>query len=247
MGNPCLYVYPLNADGSAGSLSRIEWPTSKGLVTCENVHLRVRQESRAPISSPYHVQYGSYQQLTIEVAGLTTGDHEDFIAKLDAVDSSLTMGSTVHFCRDRDKAGVWPLTDLTYLVWGVPTQNALSVYTVNAEELLGIDTTPSLAVGDHVIIETTQPEGHRSRNRISVKTGTTNLQFDFPSGNGVFFNASATRAWMHWEGMHPALRLHPDSLLQPRLRRSGPMTYEWSATFVSVPTQISDLITGSGP
>ena len=242
MGNPCLYLYPLDGDGTAGSLERIEWPSGIGQAELEVVHLRSRQEARSPAGAPGFVQYGAFLQLSLRIAGLTRGSHEDFLNRLEAADSQLSMGATAHFCRDRSKAGVWPVTDAAGTAWDVPSQGDTTVYYDNPSELLGIDTTPAVAAADDIIVETEVPECHRSQHRLTART-TSSLTLAY----GVLFKSAASKSIFYWEGMYPALRLADANVNQPRLRRTGAMQYEWNAVFQSCPADLFDLITGAGP
>lgn len=244
MGNPCLYVKPVAADGTTGSVIKVEWPSTKSLQVCEAIHLRTRNEARAALGAPHFVQYGASLQLTLRVSGLASGDHQDFINRLDAVDSALSMGAICHFTLDRDKAGVWPLNNALGLAWAVPTQGDTTIYYTNTEELLGIETSPAVAAGDDIFVETDQPEGHRSRHRVSTRSTS---QITLPTSNGIAFTSSANKAIYHYAGFFPSLRLHPDSLTQPRLRRETSVTWAWEAVFQSVPVDLFDLITGVGP
>lgn len=244
MGNPCLYVEPVAADGTTGSVIKVEWPSTKGLQVCEAVHLRTRNDARSALGAPRFVQYGASLQLTLRVSGLSPTDHQDFINRLDAIDTALSMGAECHFTRNRDKAGVWPLNNALGLAWAVPSQGATTIYYTNTEELLGLETSPAVAASDDIFVETDQPESHRSRHRVDTRSTS---QITLPTSNGIAFTSSASKAIYYWEGFFPCLRLHPDSLTQPRLRREGPMVYAWEATFVSVPVDLFDLITGVGP
>lgn len=232
MAGPCLYVYPLAADGSTGSLERVVFPSGVGVEAFEHVQVRARVESQPPNGRARFANFGAADQVTIRIGRLTEASHGDFLARLVAIDSALGLGSIAHFTFDRDKAGAFPMVNATVTTYVVPVQGASSVYHDN--DFLGLEAAPALDADDYVVIETEPPESHVHCGRITAWGGlVTPMTFD--TGNDVAYNTSASFAYCRWWKFYPWLVLTEDSLREPRLRRGGPMTYEWSATFRSQP------------
>ena len=126
----------------------------------------------------------------------------------------------------------------------MPAQGDTTLYYTNTEELLGIDTTPAVAVLDDIVVETNPPESHLSYHRVSTRSTT---QIGLVASNGILFDSSASTAVYHWEGFYPYLRLSEASMTRPRMRREGQMQWVWEVTFESEPSNLFDLITGAGP
>jgi hypothetical protein len=242
MAESALYVIPVAGDGTTGTRIRISWPTGVGITEIEDLPVRSRQQARSPAGGAYHVQYGAYRALTIRVTGLVKASHQDFIDRLAAADSQLTMGALCHFAQDRNKAGLWPVTNSLGTLWAVPAQGATTIY--YGAELLSIETAPALGSGDDLIVETEPPESHESQHRVSSATGSS---FTLPASNGIFFDSSASKAVVRHAEFWPYLRLADSSLSQPRLRRVGAMAWTWEASFETAPVDYFALVTGSGP
>jgi len=240
----CLYLTPLAGDGTTGTALKVEFPAAIELQLIEDLHLRSRQQARAAAGGAYHVNYGAYRQLTLRAALPHGSAYQDFIDRLRAADSQLTMGALCHFSRNRSKSGVWPLNNSLGTLWAVPAQGDTTLYYTNTEELLGIDTTPAVAVLDDIVVETNPPESHLSYHRVSTRSTT---QIGLVASNGILFDSSASTAVYHWEGFYPYLRLSEASMTRPRMRREGQMQWVWEVTFESEPSNLFDLITGAGP
>lgn len=242
MATMSLYVTPVAASGTTGTLYQIDVPSTKGIAELLYKPLRTRQEARAPGGPPYHINYGTQYELTLRFRGLTLGDHYAFINNLDAIDSSLSMGALMHFAQDNTKAGVWPVNDSGATMWTAPDRGDGGLYYTNTEELLNLGGSPAVAVGDDVVVETDQPEGHRSVHRLTSRS-TTQLGWS----GGIIYKTSMSKAIFYARGFYPALRLSPDSLTEPRLRQTGTVEWEWAATFIGCPGELFDLVTGAGP
>lgn len=240
-----LYVVPVAGDGTTGTLVKVTWPDGVDLQVCDELHVRSRQQARSPAGGAHHVSYGAYTALTLRVGGLTRAAHQDFIDRLAAADSQLTAGAICHFARQSGKAGLWPLTNALGLSWTVPSQGATTLY--HDTDLLSLETSPTLAVGDDLVVETEPPEGHQSYHRADSVAAGTPSSIGLVASNGIFFDSSAAKAVVRHAEFWPYLTLSEASLTQQRLRRVGAMAWSWEATFESQPIDYFDLITGVGP
>lgn len=239
MGQPCFYVYPLDSNGVSGTLERVEIPAGKGVAELEAFQVRSRLDARAPDGLARFWLAGAFDQVTIRISGLVKAGQGDFIARLDAMDSALSMGSPCHFSMDRDRTGLWPMVDSTAAAYAVPAQKATTTYH-RAGDILSLETAPALQPQDYVVIETVPPEGHRHVGRI-IQWGGGVVPMNFDAANAVFFRSSVSQAWVRWVDFYPRLYLTPESLDGPRLRRDGAVAWEWVATFHSEPQALSDL------
>ena len=239
MSGPALYCYPIDGDGDAGALVRIDFPTGVYVAGHEEAWDRTRLDALPPGGLLAAANYGVHGRLTISVEGLTEAAHPDFLARLSALDSYLSLGSVCHFTFDRTYAGVWKVVDAyPATALDVPAQGDTTIYYAPSAELLGLEVSPALATDDVAHIITEPPESHRSTARISgTGTGYVTLAV------GIFGPSVATKAILHHWRFYPGLVLAQEELRTPRLERSSAVTWRWTATFVQSPARIFDLVT----